>query len=67
MDFFKRYKLDSLLLPLIGLGAFLLLWLIIAGRIETRKSVDDFGDPVTGVRLMRGRCFVSSEVCVSCA
>ncbi len=47
MAFIKRYKLDSLLLPLIGLGAFLMLWLVIAGRIETRKAVDEFGDPVT--------------------
>ena len=47
MTFLQRYKLDSLLLPLIGLGAFLVLWLVIAGRIETKKSVDEFGDPVT--------------------
>ncbi len=47
MDFLKRYNLDSLLLPLIGLGAFLILWSIIAGRIESQKTVDEFGDPVT--------------------
>ena len=47
MDFIKRYKLDSLLLPLIGIGAVLLIWLMIAGRVETKKSLDDFGDPVT--------------------
>jgi nitrate/nitrite transport system permease protein len=46
MDFIKRYKLDSLLLPLVGLGAFLLLWMIIAGKETVTKSVDDFGDPV---------------------
>ena len=46
MDFIKRYKLDSLLLPCIGLVAFLLLWLAIAGRSTVTKSVDDFGDPV---------------------
>jgi nitrate/nitrite transport system permease protein len=47
MNLLKKYKLDSVLLPLIGLGAFLALWLIIAGRVETRKVVDEFGDPIT--------------------
>ena len=47
MDFIKRYKLDSLFLPLIGIGAVLLVWLAIAGRVETKKTLDDFGDPVT--------------------
>jgi nitrate/nitrite transport system permease protein len=47
MHFLKRYKLDSVFLPMIGLGAFLILWLVIAGRVETRKAVDEFGDPVT--------------------
>ena len=51
MDFIKRYKLDSLLLPCIGLVAFLLLWLAIAGHSTVTKSVDDFGDPV--VRTVR--------------
>ena len=51
MDFIQRYKLDSLLLPCIGLVAFLLLWLAIAGRSTVTKSVDDFGDPV--VRTVR--------------
>jgi nitrate/nitrite transport system permease protein len=46
MDFIKRYKLDSLLLPLVGLAAFLLLWMAIAGTETVTKSVDDFGDPV---------------------
>ena len=46
MDFFRRYKLDSLLLPCIGLAAFMLLWVVIAGHVTVTKSVDDFGDPV---------------------
>jgi nitrate/nitrite transport system permease protein len=46
MDFIKRYKLDHLLLPLVGLGAFLLLWMVIAGKETVTRSVDDFGDPV---------------------
>ncbi len=47
MDFLKRYKLDSFLLPFAGLGAFLLVWFFICGHVETRKAVDEFGDPVT--------------------
>ena len=47
MDFIKRFKLDSFLLPLIGIAAVLLLWQCIAGRVETRKVVDDFGDKIT--------------------
>src|SRR4051812_28574206 len=46
MDFIKRYKLDHLLLPLVGLGAFLLLWMVIAGKETETRSLDDFGDPV---------------------
>jgi nitrate/nitrite transport system permease protein len=47
MDFIKRFKIDSMLLPLIGLVAFLVLWQGIAGRIETKKVEDEFGDKVT--------------------
>jgi len=47
MDFIKRFKIDSMLLPLIGIGAFLVLWLCIAGRTETKKVEDEFGDKVT--------------------
>jgi nitrate/nitrite transport system permease protein len=47
MGFIKRFKLDNLLLPCVGLVAFLLLWLAIAGRVEKKKAVDEFGDPVT--------------------
>ena len=47
MEFIKRFKLDSLLLPLIGLVAFLVIWQVVAGRVETKKTKDDFGDPVT--------------------
>ena len=46
MDFIRRYKLDSLLLPCIGIAAFMLLWVVIAGRMTVTESVDDFGDPV---------------------
>jgi nitrate/nitrite transport system permease protein len=47
MEFIKRFKLDSLLLPLVGLVAFLVLWQVIAGRSETKKTKDEFGDVVT--------------------
>jgi nitrate/nitrite transport system permease protein len=47
MEFIKRFKLDALLLPLLGLVAFLVLWQVIAGRVETQKAKDEFGDPVT--------------------
>ncbi len=47
MNFMSRFKLDGLLLPLIGVGVVLLLWQIIAGHVETRKEKDAFGDTVT--------------------
>ena len=47
MDFLKRYKLDSLLLPLIGIAAFVILWQVIAGTVKTVQTQDDFGDAVT--------------------
>lgn len=47
MNFAQRFKLDNIFLPLIGIGAVLLGWWLIAGRVETKKTVDDFGDPVT--------------------
>ncbi len=45
----KAFKFDSVLLPLIGLLAFVLIWLAVAGRSTVTKSVDDFGDPVVKV------------------
>jgi nitrate/nitrite transport system permease protein len=47
MEFIRRYKLDSILLPLIGLVAFLLLWQAIAGKVHTVQYTDDFGDTMT--------------------
>jgi nitrate/nitrite transport system permease protein len=47
MEFIRRYKLDSILLPLIGLAAFLLLWQAIAGKVTTVQYTDDFGDTMT--------------------
>lgn len=47
MHWFKRFKLDDWLLPFVGVFAFLILWQIIAGRVETKKVPDEFGDMVT--------------------
>ena len=47
MEFIRRYKLDSILLPLVGLAAFLLLWQVIAGKVTTVQYTDDFGDTMT--------------------
>src|SRR6478735_7063879 len=47
MDFIRRYKIDSLLLPLVGIGIFLLIWQLIAGSVKTVPVRDDFGDTVT--------------------
>jgi hypothetical protein len=43
MDFFKRLKLDNLLLPLVGITFFLILWQIIAGHSVVTKKPDEFG------------------------
>jgi nitrate/nitrite transport system permease protein len=58
MDFIRRYKLDSLLLPLVGLGVFLLIWFVIAGKETVTKSVDDFGDPV----VKKARVGISADL-----
>ncbi len=47
MNFIKRFKREGLLLPLIGLGIFLLVWQMIAGRVVTTQVKDEFGDTVT--------------------
>ncbi len=47
MDFIRRYKLDSFLLPLVGIGIFLVIWQLIAGSVKTVQVLDDFGDTIT--------------------
>ena len=47
MHWFKRFRLDDMLLPLVGFAAFLILWQAIAGKVTTTKEVDDFGDTIT--------------------
>jgi nitrate/nitrite transport system permease protein len=43
----KKFKLDYILLPLIGIAICLLLWWVIAGKATTTHTKDDWGDPVT--------------------
>src|SRR5688500_14855471 len=43
----KAFKLDSLILPLVGIGLCLLLWYGIAGKSITTQTKDDWGDVVT--------------------
>jgi nitrate/nitrite transport system permease protein len=50
MKFLRNLKWDSLVLPLIGVGVVMLVWIVIAGSSVTTTSVDDFGDPVTTVK-----------------
>jgi nitrate/nitrite transport system permease protein len=47
MHLIKRFKLDDMLLPLVGFAAFLILWQAIAGKVTQTKEVDDFGDTIT--------------------
>ncbi len=47
MDFLKRFRLDGILLPLIGIAFFLILWQVIAGKTVTTRVADEFGDMVT--------------------
>ncbi len=47
MPWFKKLKLADWLLPFVGVFVFLIIWQIIAGRVDTQKTVDDFGDAVT--------------------
>lgn len=45
MNFLK--KLDSLILPLLGMAAIVLLWAFISGHPTTKQVKDDWGDTVT--------------------
>ncbi len=47
MNWLQRYKLDSLLLPLVAVVVCLLLWTVISGKSVTTTKKDDFGDTVT--------------------
>jgi nitrate/nitrite transport system permease protein len=43
----RSFKLDSILLPLIGIGLCVLIWYGISGKPTTTQTVDDWGDTVT--------------------
>jgi nitrate/nitrite transport system permease protein len=47
ITFLRNFRWDAVVLPLIGIGAVLILWAFVAGESVTTQSVDDFGDPVT--------------------
>ncbi len=49
MNFFQKYKLDSLLLPMLALLVCLAGWYIIAGTEKTTQVDDGFGDMTTKV------------------
>ncbi len=46
MEWLKRFKLDAVLLPMLGIVACLLIWQGIAGKSVTTTVKDDFGDMV---------------------
>lgn len=47
MKFLRNLQWDSIVLPLLGVLAVLLLWMAVAGKSVTTQTVDDFGDPQT--------------------
>jgi nitrate/nitrite transport system permease protein len=47
MNWFYRFKLDSVVLPLLGAGLCVLIWFAIAGKPLTRQLKDEWGDTVT--------------------
>ncbi len=47
MKFIQRYKLDSVLLPMLAILVCLLVWQVIAGKSVVTTKVDDWGDKVT--------------------
>jgi len=47
MKYLRNIRWDSLVLPLLGVFAVLLVWMVIAGKAVTTQTVDDFGDPQT--------------------
>src|SRR5215213_680217 len=47
MHWFRKLRIDELLLPLIGVVFCLAIWYGVAGKTVTKEIVDDFGDKVT--------------------
>lgn len=47
MTWFHRFKLDTILYPLLGVVLCLLIWFVIAGKSVTKTTKDDWGDTVT--------------------
>ncbi len=46
-DFYQRFKLDSVFLPILGALACIGLWAIVSGRSISKEITDDFGDKMT--------------------
>lgn len=47
MNWFRKFKLDSVVYPLAGIALCLLIWYVISGTSVTTHTIDDWGDPVT--------------------
>jgi nitrate/nitrite transport system permease protein len=54
----SKLKLDSLLLPFVGIAACVLVWWIVAGKAVTTQTRDDWGDVVTVTK----RAGISAEL-----
>lgn len=50
MNSIQRLKLDSILLPMLGIGLCLVIWFLIAGSPVTTEMTDEWGDKVTVTR-----------------
>ncbi|MGV3532436.1 MAG: nitrate ABC transporter permease [Chthoniobacteraceae bacterium] len=47
MHWIRRLKIDDVILPMLGIGACVLLWYVLAGTATSRQVTDDWGDVVT--------------------
>ncbi|MDB6155864.1 MAG: ntrB [Chthoniobacteraceae bacterium] len=47
MDWIKRFRIDTFVFPLIGIGLCVLIWYCISGKEISSTVKDDFGDMVT--------------------
>jgi nitrate/nitrite transport system permease protein len=50
MHWFHRFRIDSIIYPLFGIGLCLMVWNGIAGKSTTTQTKDDWGDTVTITR-----------------
>lgn len=45
--FIQKFKLDSILLPFVGVAMVLAVWYVVAGKAVSKQVTDDWGDTVT--------------------